>query len=118
MMPTTRAASMPSLRVTISDSNMACRSGSRRRGREPRSATRPVPVLPGAAGAEPPDLVRVVRHLELLLAADFLLEPLDLAALELHDRAAREADHVIVVVPAEDRLGAGLSPRHLDPVDA
>src|SRR6476619_6246626 len=96
MIPTTSAASIPSRSVTISASNME----------RPRKSA--------AFRAVPPDLMRVVRHSELLPPADILLEPFDLAALELQDPAAPEADHVIVVVPPEHRLVPRLAVPHLD----
>jgi len=64
-----------------------------------------------------PELVRVIDHPEFLPAADLVLGALDFAALEFHDSAARQADHVIVVVAAEHRLVPGLPFGHLDLVD-
>jgi hypothetical protein len=71
-------------------------------------------VAPLAVAA---DLVRVVRHPELLPAADLVLETLDVPALELDDGAAAETDHVVVVMAAEHRLVARLPLGHLDLVD-
>src|SRR5262245_17499852 len=104
MIPTTRAASIPSRKVTISASNMGPRSP-----RLPRAARwRAGPSRVGrrrvrspfalAARAVAADLVGVARHAELLPAADLVLEALDVPAFELDDPAAAEADHVIVVV--------------------
>src|SRR5262245_7187688 len=120
MMPTTRAASIPSRSVMTSDSNTGPPPGA------------PGPLrLPGARlavgrrrggpcrarGAVAPDLVHVPGHGEALLPADLVLRPLDLPALELDDATTRNADHVVVVVPAEHRLVARLSVLHLDLVD-
>src|SRR5882672_11370917 len=115
MIPTTRAASIPSRRVTISASNMPPCSP-----RRPGPADlRPNPgrALEDARPAVPADLVRMAGHQETLLAAHLLLDPLHLAAFELEDRSAGEADHVIVVVPPDHRLVAGLAVGHLDLVN-
>src|SRR4029453_5334761 len=109
--PTTRAASIPSRRVTISASNMETfsvrlpgppgggrrdpRAGSLRCGRHARAV---------AALAVAADLGGVAGHAELVPGADLVLEPLDVPALELDDRAAAQAYHVIVVVAPEHRL--------------
>src|SRR5262245_38113799 len=119
MMPTTRAASIPSRSVMTSDSNTgpppgapgALRLLGGRLAVGCRGGPRP------ASGAVAPDLVHVPGHGEALLPADLVLRPLDLPALELDDATTRNADHVVVVVPAEHRLVARLSVLHLDLVD-
>src|SRR6185369_1001090 len=125
MIPTTRAASIPSRRVTISASNMVAffstrlsrapgtRGGAPGAGGSGRGG-RARAVAPLAVAA---DLVRVIRHPELLPAADFVLETLDVTALELDDGAAAETDHVIVVMTPEHRLVARLALGHFDLVD-
>src|SRR6185369_10913133 len=99
MIPTMRAASTPSRRVTISDSNMG----------------RSLPGPPGSSGghrsprfraavAEAGDLQRVVRRHETVGAADLGLERGDPRAHELHHPAAGRAHQVIVALPAVDVL--------------
>src|SRR5882724_8317875 len=109
MMPTTSAASIPSRRVMTSDSNTP-----RPPGRPPGRRARAPRRLRGARPAAAADLVHVPGHQESLAPADLVLEPLDLAALELDDPAAGEADHVIVVVTAHHHLVARLPLGHLD----
>src|SRR5437867_8130079 len=99
MMPTTSAASIPSRSVMISASNTP----------RPRAVRPPLRAggerrLHRAGPAAAADLVHVPGHPEPLAAADFFLKPLDLAAFELDDPAARETDHVIVVVAAHHHL--------------
>src|SRR5687767_12133825 len=92
MIPTTRAASTPSLSVTTnaSNTNTSHRLKSRLRSH--------------AVVAEPADLERVARGLEPVRPADLRLESDDAGAHELHYPAAAGADQVVMMLAAMDVL--------------
>src|SRR5215210_4571037 len=97
MMPTTRAASTPSRKVTISASNM---------GRSPRRRSRRRQRAQGfrAKVAQAGDLQRVPRRHETVSAADLPLERRDTLADELDDPAAAGAHQVVVLLAGVDVL--------------
>src|SRR5262245_49363230 len=95
MMPTTRAASTPSRRVTISASNMdrpGGRNGRRHPALQARGGLR-------AAVAEAGDLQGVAHRHEAVRAADLRLQRRDSRADELDDPAAAGAHQVVVMLP-------------------
>src|SRR6185436_14177199 len=109
MMPTTRAASTPSRRVTTRASNI---NSSRDEGGGCGGG-----VGFGAAGAMPAQLVGVLQEPEFLASADGGLDPLYFAILEFDDSPASQADHMVVVMTPEHRLVARLPLGHVDPMD-
>src|SRR5258708_5681939 len=95
MMPTTRAASTPSRRLTISASNMDA---------PPLSGIAGHPLRLGAALAQAVDLQAVARRHEAVSAADLRLQRRDAGAHELHHAAAPGAYQVIVPLAAMNVL--------------
>src|SRR5262245_47446845 len=102
MMPTASAASIPSLSVMTSDSNMPGSALSA----VPAPARRPRPHP--ALLAESLDLERVRDDREALPLAHPVLEPLDLVVREFDDLPAPQTDHVVVVPPAVHLFVAGV----------
>src|SRR5215203_867373 len=102
MMPTTRAASTPSRRVTISASNMDRPPHRRMHRRRQTTAL----ALGGfrATVAEARDLQRVPRWHKTVSAADLRLQRRDARADELDDAPATHAHQVVVLLPGVDVL--------------
>src|SRR5207245_10622640 len=101
--PSARAASTPSRSAMSRAAIIEPRSGRRRRGGAGRGSPRSLLASP----AVPHDLVRVPDRAEPELSADLVLQRLDLRGGELDDRAASEADHVLVMAAHERVLVEG-----------
>src|SRR4051812_27043900 len=100
MMPTTRAASTPSRKVTTNASNM----GGLSRGRPGRQPGARRCIGARARVAEAADLQRVTPRLEPVGAADLALQRGDARAHELDHPPAAGADQMIVMLAAMDML--------------
>src|SRR6202040_851658 len=101
MMPTTRATSIPSRRVTIRASSMVARRSRLGMG---AAIARRAAARRGARLAEAVDLQAVGAGHEAVRAAELRLQGSDPGAQELHHPAADRADQVVVPLPAVDVL--------------
>src|ERR1700724_544959 len=101
MMPTTRATSIPSRRVTIRASSMVARCSRLGRG---AAIAGSAAARRGARLTEAVDLQTVGAGHEAVSAADLRLQGGDPGAQELHHPAADRAHQVVVPLPAVDVL--------------